>query len=177
MTDWIGFKPFPIQEIWISVGGDFIQRMDAIVMGRKTFQKVCGLGCPWPYPLPVFVLSSTLESVPREYDLKAEVIRGSVSKVLSVIHERGHKEIYIDGGTVIQSFLRADLIDEMIVTVLPILLGVGSPLFGALADPIDFDLIKSDVLLDAMWIAPIFCTRGYERFGWETSNSSGCSLC
>ena len=81
---------------------------------------------------------------------KPEVTNGTIPNILADIHRRGHQEIYIDGGFTIQNFLKEDLIDEMIITVLPILLGGGTPLFGELARPLDFALTKTDVLLEAM---------------------------
>lgn len=70
--------------------------------------------------------------------------------MLATLHGKGHKDLYIDGGTTIQSFLKEDLIDEMIITVLPILLGGGSPLFGELSQPMRFEHIKTEVMLNAM---------------------------
>jgi dihydrofolate reductase len=127
-----------------------MDRIDAIVMGRKTFEKVCGFGCGWPYSKPVFVLSNSLSSLPQEYEGKAELISGMLSDILKALHRKGYERLYIDGGVTIQSFLEEDLIDEMIITVLPILLGGGSPLFGALSKPLDFDLMNSEVMLNAM---------------------------
>jgi dihydrofolate reductase len=129
---------------------DLTRRIDAVVMGRKTFQKVYGFDCPWPYPKPVFVLSNSLSSLPGEYDGKAELINGALTDVLAAIHKRGHRELYIDGGATIQSFLKEDLIDEMIISVLPLLLGGGSPLFGDLAEPMGFEHVGTEVLLDAI---------------------------
>ena len=86
--------------------GDFINRIDAIVMGRKTFEKVCSFDCPWPYPKPVFVLGTSLSSLPEEYGGKAELINGPLSTVLEAIHGRGHRELYIDGGATIRNFLK-----------------------------------------------------------------------
>ena len=146
--DWLQSVPNPDN---LDMGwGDFIARIDAIVMGRKTFERVCGFDCPWPYPKPVFVLSNSLSSLPEEHAGKAKLINGSLSNVLAAIHEYGYKELYIDGGSTIQSFLKEDLIDEMIVTVLPILLGGGSPLFGELAEPMHFEHVKTEVLLNAI---------------------------
>lgn len=69
---------------------------------------------------------------------------------LATIHGRGHHELYIDGGSTIQSFLKEDLIDKMIITVLPILLGGGSPLFGDLPEPLEFEHVKTELMLSAM---------------------------
>ena len=146
--DWLQSVPNPDN---LDLGWeDFINRIDAIVMGRKTFEKVCSFDCPWPYPKPVYVLSNSLSSLPEEYNGKAELTNGPLFDVLAAIHERGHRELYIDGGTTIQNFLREDLIDEMIVSVLPILLGGGSPLFGELAEPMHFEHVKTEVFLNAV---------------------------
>ena len=146
--DWLHSMPNPdnLDFGW----ADFINPIDAIVMGRKTFEKVCSFDCPWPYRKPVFVLSASLSSLPEEYDGKAELISGTLAEVLATIREKGHKELYIDGGTTIQTFLKEDLIDEMIITVTPILLGGGSPLFGELAEPMDLEHEKTEVFLDAI---------------------------
>ena len=99
---------------------------------------------------PVFVLSNSLSALPKEYEGQAELISGSLSDVLASIRGEGHRELYIDGGVTVQNFLKEDLIDEMIITVLPILLGGGSPLFGELAEPMDFEHVKTEVILNAM---------------------------
>ncbi len=53
---------------------EFLDRIDAVIMGRKTFEKICSFDCDWPYPKPVFVLSRFLKSLPEEYEEKAELI-------------------------------------------------------------------------------------------------------
>ena len=129
---------------------EFISRIDAIVMGRNTFETVCSFDCDWPYSKPVFVLSNSLSSVPEEYKGKVELINGPLPDVVKSINKKGYKELYIDGGATIRNFLQEDLIDELIVTTIPILLGGGSPLFGKLLTPLSFDHIKTEVLLDAI---------------------------
>ena len=146
--DWLQSIPNPdnLDFGW----ADFMDRIDALLMGRKTFDKVCSFDCDWPYSKPVFVLSNSLKSVPENYKDKAEAISGPLSEVLKAIHQKGCKNLYIDGGMTIQSFLKEDLIDEMIITVIPILLGGGVPLFGELPEPMAFEYIKTEVLLNAM---------------------------
>ena len=129
---------------------DFITRIDAIVMGRKTFEKVCGFDCDWPYTKPVFVLSRSLKSLPEEYSGKAEIIEGPLSDVLQTIKSKGHQNLYIDGGITVQNFLKEDLIDELIITVIPVLLGGGSPLFADLSKQMEFECVKSEVWLNAL---------------------------
>jgi len=129
---------------------EFIRRIDAIIMGRNTFETVCGFEGEWPYTKPVFVLSNSLISVPDKYLEKAEVINGSLNDIINSLQQRGYQELYIDGGITIQNFLQEDLIDEMIITQMPILLGGGSPLFGVLPEHLEFEHIKTEVLLNAM---------------------------
>ena len=125
--------------------GEFIQNMDALVMGRNTFEKVCSFEA-WPYPIPVFVLSRTLASPPGELAGKVEILSGPPAEILSQLNSRGFRNIYIDGGKVIQSFLSEDLIDELIVTRFPKLLGQGIELFGELGTELDFDHIETEVI-------------------------------
>jgi len=128
---------------------DFIQKIDAIVMGRNTFEKVLSYG-QWPYTKKVFVLSSRLKKVPEGLADKVEIIAGDVRSVTDDLNKRGYFNLYIDGGKVVQGFLREGLIDEMIVTRIPILLGSGIPLFGKLEKPIRFDEVETEILDDLL---------------------------
>lgn len=146
--DWLDSIPNPDN---IDMGyGDLMNRIDALVMGRKTFEVVCGFDVPWPYAKPVFVLTNSLTTIPEGYEGKAELVSGPLAEVVEALHAKGHQNLYIDGGTTIQSFLKEDLIDEMIITVLPILLGGGSRLFGELSRPMRFEHLRTEVMLNAM---------------------------
>lgn len=108
----------------------FVSRVDTLVMGRGSFEKVMTFE-QWPYAgLRVIVLSRTLGELPADFRDKAELHRGSLEELRTKV--QGSKGVYVDGGQVIQSFLRLGLIDEMTVTRLPVLLGSGLPLFGPL---------------------------------------------
>ena len=76
--------------------------------------------------------------------------KGSLSAVIETIHRKEHKHLYIDGGLTVQGFLKEDLIDEMIITVIPTLLGGGTPLFGELYKPMEFEHLKTEVFLNAI---------------------------
>lgn len=128
---------------------EFIKNIDAIVMGRNTFELVQTFD-NWPYNKPLFVLSSTLKSIPEKLIGKAELIKGDVVSVLEQLYSRNYLNLYIDGGKTIQEFLKLNLIDEMIITQIPILLGEGIPLFGALVKEQKFKLVKSEVLVNAL---------------------------
>ncbi len=127
---------------------NFIKKMDALIMGRSTFEKVFSFGIDWPYDLPVFVLSQSLKELPQELTEKVEIISGSPNEVLNIVHQKGHHHLYIDGGKTVQTFLQEDLIDEMTLTTIPILLGGGIPLFGDLAASLKFKHLHTQVFLN-----------------------------
>ena len=144
--EWLDAIPIPEN---VDMGFvSFMESVDALVMGRTTFQTVCGFDVPWPYDKPVFVLSNSLSEIPSSHKGKAHLIKGPLTNILEQIHAKGYHSLYIDGGRTIQSFLREDLIDEMTITTMPVLLGGGSPLFGDLAVPINFESVASKVFLD-----------------------------
>ncbi|HKK81337.1 MAG TPA: dihydrofolate reductase family protein [Prolixibacteraceae bacterium] len=143
---WLNSVPNPDN---IDMGyADFMEDIDAIIMGRITFETVCNFDVDWPYNKPVFVLSRSLKQLNHEYQDKAELMGGSPENILNVIYKRGYKVLYIDGGSTIQNFLKEDLIDELIITTIPILLGGGSRLFSDLPEELEFELVDSNVYLN-----------------------------
>ncbi|MBO6621534.1 MAG: dihydrofolate reductase [Balneola sp.] len=126
----------------------FISKIDALVMGRTTFETVLNFGIEWPYKKPVFVLSNRLKKVPDELSGSVQLVRGTLDEILKQIHNQGHHNLYIDGGKTIQSFLKEELIDEMVITTIPILLGSGIPLFGELSKPLKFKCIETTLFFD-----------------------------
>lgn len=146
--DWLNEIPNPDQS---DMGyKDFIEEIDAIVMGRNTFETVLGFDCDWPYDLPVFVLSKSLKKSEVDLPPKVEIVEGSLQEILSRIHHKGFSQLYIDGGKTIQNFLKEDLIDDLIISRIPVLLGGGVLLFGDLIEPLKFELIQSKIHLDAI---------------------------
>jgi len=144
--DWLHSIPNPDMD---DMGyADFNNNIDALVMGRTTFETVCGFDLDWPYDKPVFVLSNTLTEIPLTHKEKAFLLQGTLNEILEKIHKKGYYRLYIDGGTTIRSFLSADLIDEMIITTIPILLGGGSPLFSDLPKTLKFELVGTKTFLD-----------------------------
>jgi dihydrofolate reductase len=111
----------------------FISTIDVIVMGRGSYEKVLEFD-PWPYERPVLVLSATLAGspVPERLAGKVRVVALSPADALSMLHSEGCRRVYVDGGQLIQSFLRLGLIDDLVITTVPVLIGGGRPLFGAL---------------------------------------------
>ncbi|MBI4469557.1 MAG: dihydrofolate reductase family protein [Acidobacteria bacterium] len=110
---------------------EFMATVDALVIGRKTFETVLTFDT-WPYgEKPVFVLSeNTLAPAPPR--AVVERMSGDPAEIVSQLDARGIQHIYVDGGITIQRFLQAGLIQRIIITRVPVLIGDGVPLFGTL---------------------------------------------
>ncbi|MAL18593.1 MAG: deaminase [Balneola sp.] len=109
---------------------EFISTVDAIVMGRHSFEKVLTFD-DWYYEdIEVIVLTTRKLTVPERLGDKVRVESGTPHEIVTTLSGEGKNHLYIDGGITIQRFLKAKLIDELTITVLPILLGNGIPLFG-----------------------------------------------
>jgi len=111
---------------------EFIASVDTLVIGRKTFETV--LAFPdWPYGNKRVVILSS-----RPLDLSAvrngvvEQMAGPPAEIVAKLAASGAHHLYVDGGITIQEFLRAGLVQRLIITRVPVLIGEGIPLFGAL---------------------------------------------
>lgn len=144
--DWLHSIPNPDNDDMGYV--EFNKEIDALVMGRRTFETVLGFDIGWPYDKPVFVLSKNLKEIPESHQGKAFLLKGSLTSILNQIHKKGFERLYIDGGTTIRNFLKEDLIDEMVLTTIPILLGGGASLFSELPKEIKFELLGTKTYLN-----------------------------
>ena len=114
---------------------EFIATIDALVIGRNTYEIVLAFDT-WPYgEKPVFVLS-THDLDPAPAGVVVEHMSGEPSEIASRLDARGIEHAYVDGGITIQRFLRAGLIQRLIITRVPILIGEGIPLFGSLPNDV-----------------------------------------
>lgn len=111
---------------------EFMATVDALVIGRGTFETVLGFDA-WPYgDKRVVVLSS------RPLDLSVvvggvvEQMGGEPAEIVAKLAATGAHHLYVDGGITIQRFFRAGLIERLIITRVPVLIGEGIPLFGSL---------------------------------------------
>ncbi|MBI9098779.1 MAG: dihydrofolate reductase [Spirochaetaceae bacterium] len=124
---------------------EFMEGVDAIIMGRNTFETVLSFN-EWPYSKPVFVLSRSMKSLPSGYACKAEIVQGDLKLLIESLNRNGLKTLYIDGGKTIQSFLELHLIDEFFITRLPVLLGSGISLFAESPVELKLEHIKTEVI-------------------------------
>ncbi len=136
-------------EGWPEVGHDygfaeFMETVDGMVMGRGTFDKVKTFDT-WLYKKPVVVMSRTLrnEDIPSELGGKVRLSDAEPAQLMAELDREGWKRVYVDGGKIIQSFLRDGLIRDFVLTRIPVLLGEGIPLFGAHAKDIRLSHLKT----------------------------------
>jgi dihydrofolate reductase len=128
---------------FLPTGGDetygydeFMAETDALVIGRKTFETVLAFPS-WPYSgKRVVVLSSRPIDFSTIPEGAAEQMSGDPAAIVAQLAATGAHNLYIDGGDTIQRFLRAGLIQRLIITRVPVLIGEGLPLFG----PVPHDL-------------------------------------
>lgn len=122
----------------------FMESVDGLVMGSGSFRTMQTFGA-WPYEKPVVVISKTMkpDDIPEELRQTVTVSALAPRQLVAFLSEQAWKRAYIDGGKIIQSFMRERLIADMTVTIVPILIGEGKRMFGALDADIDLRLLES----------------------------------
>lgn len=125
---------------------DFMDSVDGLVIGRGSFQTLLSFA-DWPYAKPVVVVSQSLEpeDIPTELEGKVELVSLTPPEVMDMLGKRGWSRAYIDGGRIVQSFIRQGLIKDITLTRIPILIGQGKSLFGDIDQDIDLVHISTKV--------------------------------
>ncbi len=132
-------------------GGDFgfaefVSGIDALVMGRSTYEFIAPFD-EWPYQgRPVHVLSTTLEP---GADPRITVHR-SLDDVVASLDAAGHRRVYVDGGRTVHAFLRAGLIADLTLSRVPVLIGTGHTPFGELAADIPLEHVRTQTFPGGM---------------------------
>jgi len=143
--DWL--KPAEAELPPADTGFDaFMASVDTVVLGRNTFDVVLRMSETWFYSKPVYVLTTRPLALPDRLKGKVESGRHSPREIVALMEKRGAKRLYVDGGKTIQDFLNAGLIDDLVITRIPVLIGDGIPLFGPLAGDVRLTLESSRVL-------------------------------
>jgi dihydrofolate reductase len=106
---------------------EFYRTVDAPLMGRKTYEQALGFG-DWPYPgKPSWVFTRQRLATQRD---DVFFTAAEPRQVLRDIEARGARRIWLVGGAELTAaFLRESLVDEFVISVVPVLLGDGIPLF------------------------------------------------
>jgi len=122
---------------------EFFASVDALVIGRKTFEIVMAFP-EWPYgDKRVFVLSTRNLDLSKVPAGRVEQMEGSPREIVSKLENRGIRHIYVDGGVTIQRFLREGMIQRLIITRVPVLIGEGIPLFGSLLKDVRLEHVQT----------------------------------
>ena len=109
---------------------EFMATVDALVIGRNTYETVLKLEA-WPYAGKCVFVLSTRPLAPAPPGAVVAHMAGEPAEIVAQLEARGIQHAYVDGGITIQRFLRAGLIQRLIITRVPVLIGTGIPLFGA----------------------------------------------
>jgi dihydrofolate reductase len=121
----------------------FMNSVDALVMGRKTFEKVLSFG-QWPYAdKTIIVLSRNKIDIPDNLSQSVTCSSESPIELTKRLAKNGAKRLYIDGGITIQRFLKEGVIKDLTITIIPIIIGDGIPLFGKVNKDIKLKHIKT----------------------------------
>ena len=138
----------------------FMASVDVLVMGRKSYEKVLSLG-PWLYgSKPVIVLSSRAIDIPQAMAGVVSHSSESPAQLCARLSREGVNRIYVDGGITIQRFLAAGLVHDLTITMIPVLLGSGIPLFGPLEHDIPLRHVATQSY-DFGFVQVIYQTEAY----------------
>lgn len=129
--------------------GAFMQTVGALLMGRKTYDVVAGFSGEWPYGDHPVLVATHRPLAPKVSSVAA--VNGSIDKLVKdALWAAGGKDVYLDGGNLIRQALTAGLVDELIVTLAPIILGAGRPLFAGTPQRIPLQFYASHPLAGGM---------------------------
>lgn len=120
---------------------DFFKRVDAVFMGRKSYELTMTMEAPPGMPrMQEYIFSNTMKEVKKD----AVLISGDIQKQVEAIKNSEGKDIWLFGGaSLTSSLMNLGLVDEIWLSVHPILLGAGKPLFTNIEKRIVLKLINS----------------------------------
>lgn len=125
----------------------FYKTVDAVVIGRRTYEVVLRHLPKWFYGRTrVVVLSTRKLDFSRIKNGRVEQMSGSPARIVAKLQAGGARHLYVDGGITIQKFLRAGLVDRLIISRVPVLIGEGVPLFGRLPDDVKLRHVRTRIL-------------------------------
>jgi dihydrofolate reductase len=126
--------------------GEFVSGIDALLMGRATYDVIAPFA-EWPYQgKPVHVLSTTLD----EGDQRVAAVHRSFDDAVAALSEAGYRRVYVDGGRTVHTALRAGLIADLTLSRVPVLIGTGHTPFGELAADIALEHVRTQTFPGGM---------------------------
>lgn len=131
--------------------GEFFAGVDALLMGRGTFDVVQGFAGDWPYgDKPVYVWTSHPDDLVLKDGAVVHPVAGPLREVMARLVADGIDHVYVDGGKVIRQLLAAGCIDRMTISTPPVLIGEGIPLFGGTGEDIALELVSCESFAGGM---------------------------
>lgn len=134
--DWLNRVELPGEDYGYAA---FMAQVDTVLLGRKTWEVVLGFGEP-PYPGKRIVVATTSGEAPPP---AVTYVNGDLPAAIERLGEDGSRHLWVDGGILIRGLLRAGLVDDMIISTIPVLLGEGIPLFGEGTPEVSLELVRS----------------------------------
>lgn len=136
--DWLSVVERPGEDYGY---GDFIKNIDTVIMGRRTYETLLSFGIEFPHKdMECYVMSTTLEGI----NPNVEFFNGDIGDLMRMLELEEGKDIFIDGGSeVIRELRERDLIDEYIISIVPIMLGKGTRLFKDTSNRRQLKLVES----------------------------------
>lgn len=107
---------------------EFTKNVDTVILGKRTYDKVMSMGIPYPYTdKEIFVITRT----PQPNQGLINFYTGDLKTLVHDLKQKEGKTIFCDGGAyVVNELLQHGLIDEITLSVIPVLLGDGTRLFN-----------------------------------------------
>ena len=146
-----GFIAGPNGELdWLTVFegtwyDEFFASVDALTMGRATYEVMLGFTEDYYRGVPIHVLSTSLPPGPQSpMGQSAVTVHPDISSLQRALTEAGANRVYVDGGVTVQAFLSAGLLADLTITRVPVILGEGIPLFGPVPEPVRVELVSSE---------------------------------
>ena len=141
--DWLNSLPNPDES---NFGfADFLNSIDAILMGANTFRTVKSIDL-WPNKKPVFVPGNSIKEIPEGYQEKFGILSGDLTIILQDLEQKGFNRIYADGGIVVKECLNLNVLNELVITHIPVSLGSGVPLFPISDVSMSYENMNTEVL-------------------------------
>ncbi len=127
--------------------GEFLSGIGAVIMGRRTYDVVASFDGAWPYGERPILVATTRTLEARQPSVRA--VSGDVEAIVSeALRLADGKGVYVDGGALIRAVLEAELLEEIVVTVVPTILGAGIPLFAGAARRHRLELVSCERVLE-----------------------------
>jgi dihydrofolate reductase len=142
--DWL--LPFD-EKIGDSGYDEFFASIDAMAMGRASYEGIRNSDPEFYRDTPVHVLSETLPPGPMPaMGRSAVTVHSGIRELREALASAGTRRVYVDGGRTVQAFLSAGLLSDIVITRVPVLIGEGIPMFGPVPAPVHAELVDSRVL-------------------------------